>query len=339
MIEVYKNSKIYIVTYPNFESGGPELLHQLCRELNELGFDARMYYDGKPQIGSDPVPNKFKKYNTKYVTHIEDDPKNILIFPEAIEKTAKENSKIRKVMWWLGVNHYLIYSELQKYPKLAYLKHWCSAMLNKRPSYTFRQLRNNDIQCLAQCWFIISYLNQKGVKNVPYLSDYISEDFITFYNEKNPAEMKKENIVLYNPSRNTKYVEKIMKAAPDIEFVPLKGLDSQKLKEIMSKAKIYVDFGNHPGKDRMPRETAIMGCCVLTSYEGSAGFYNDLPIPDEYKFEREHKNISLIVQKIRYIFENYEKEKHKYDYYREFILKEKNKFRKNISELFIKPKD
>ena len=42
--------------------------------------------------------------------------------------------------------------------------------------------------------------------------------------------------------------------------------------DLMSESKVYIDFGNHPGKDRIPREAVINGCCVITGVRGSARF-------------------------------------------------------------------
>ncbi|WP_300926347.1 hypothetical protein [uncultured Dubosiella sp.] len=332
-MKINKNSKIYIVTYPHYESGGPELLHQLCAELQSLGFESYMYYDDMP-IHGNPVPEKFKKYNTRYVTEIEDSPQNYLIFPEAIEKTSKELKNINKIMWWLGINHYLLFSEIDKHPIRRYAKHWIMYLIGKRPSYTMMQLRKENIIFLAQCHFIVSFLNRKKIYNVPILSDYISEDFIQYNRYGIKRGDERENIVLYNPSRNTRYVKKLMKAAPEMKFIPLVGLKPDELKELISKAKVYIDFGSHPGKDRLPRECAILGCCILTSTIGSAGFYQDVPISDEYKFIRNRKNIFKVINKINEIFNNYDQKSLDFEDYRTFIKNEKELFKQDVEKIF-----
>ena len=47
----------------------------------------------------------------------------------------------------------------------------------------------------------------------------------------------------------------------------------------------YIDFGPHPGMDRLPREAALAGCVVITNREGAAGFNEDVPLPSEFKFQ------------------------------------------------------
>ena len=52
---------------------------------------------------------------------------------------------------------------------------------------------------------------------------------------------------------------------------------------MLQRSKIYIDFGPHPGMDRIPREAALAGCLVITNSEGAAGFQSDVPILPKYK--------------------------------------------------------
>ncbi len=40
----------------------------------------------------------------------------------------------------------------------------------------------------------------------------------------------------------------------------------------MRKAKLYIDFGYHPGKERMPREACLLDCCLIIGKDGSAKY-------------------------------------------------------------------
>jgi hypothetical protein len=106
------------------------------------------------------------------------------------------------------------------------------------------------------------------------------------------------------------------------------------VKELLSVAKIYIDFGCHPGKDRIPREAAMLGCCVVTGLEGSARFNEDLPIPIEYKFVRDASEVPNIVAKLRFILANYESCKLNFTQYQEFIMHEQYLFVESVSKLF-----
>ena len=94
-----------------------------------------------------------------------------------------------------------------------------------------------------------------------------------------------------------------MAAYPDLGFVPRQGLNHAAMRAILGCAKLYIDFGHHPGKDRMPREAARAGCCILTSRSGSAQYQADMPIPDDYKFDACEKQIPAIGEMIKSIFQ------------------------------------
>ena len=59
------------------------------------------------------------------------------------------------------------------------------------------------------------------------------------------------------------------------------------VREALCKVKVYADFGSHPGRDRMPREAALCGACVLTNRRGSANFAEDVPLPTLYKLDQD----------------------------------------------------
>ncbi len=336
MYKITKNTKVYIGCPPNFASGGPELLHQLCYFLNEKGINAYMFYNCNGKYDGNPVAKRFTHYETTFVEKIEDSEKNIFIVPESLMNSLMDYKLINKCIWWLGINHYLLPTELYPHKYLRVVWHYILKFLGIKKVLTINEVKKQNISNWAQCWYAVSYLRNKGLYNVAYLSDYISEQFIESYrrNKHKFNADQKEDIVLYNPKRNTKYIKKLMKKAPDIKFQAIENMSPEEVKKLMLRAKIYIDFGSHPGKDRIPREAALQGCCVLTSTLGSAGFFDDVPILSEYKFDRNNRNVSKVISRIRYIFKEYEKENCNFDKYRELIIKEKQVFDDDINKLF-----
>lgn len=335
MFKIERETKVYIGCPAQLASGGAELLHQLCYALNAKGINAYMFYNCNNDFQGDPVNERFKKYNNKYVDNIIENIENILIVPETLIDSLKNFTNIRKCIWWLGINHYLVPTELHSHKYLRCLGHWIFKLIHFRDPLTFKDIKKQKIVCWAQCWYAVSFLQRKKIHNVAYLSDYISTNFVDAHLKQSFQSCKKENIVLYNPKRNTKYIKKLMSAAPDIKFIAIENMSPDEVKTLMQRAKIYVDFGSHPGKDRMPRESALQNCCILTSTLGSADFYDDVPIPSAYKFERTVSNIAKVIDKIRYIFENYEEEREKFKPYIQYILEEKQAFERDIDKLFI----
>ena len=101
---------------------------------------------------------------------------------------------------------------------------------------------------------------------------------------------------------------------------------------LLARAKVYIDFGNHPGKDRIPREARMQGCIVITGKNGSAKYFEDVPI--EEKFDKSPKNISVISTLIKQIFDNYAIWNNKQIDYTNFIKKEKQLFEENVAAVF-----
>ena len=103
------------------------------------------------------------------------------------------------------------------------------------------------------------------------------------------------------------------------------------IKKLMLNSKIYIDFGHHPGKDRIPREAALCGCCVITGFKGSAMFFDDVNIFEQYKFEEDLSNFSSLIEDI---FNNFEIHHNQFSFYRKQIELEEEQFKLEIKKIF-----
>jgi len=353
-VEIYNTTKVYIACPANVATGGPELLHQLGFHLiNDLGILAFMYYyNFDKKKFSSPVHPEYEHYNVPYVTEIpkeEDVKENILIVPEIFSTLLllPKYKHIRKGVWFLSVDNYY-FSRMSKkdffFPRVL---NRVMGLLNKPPLFDIRSDKNlgklarkydykrDKLLKLADFYMAQSHRAMKWFKELKpmyYLSDYLNPEFLK--TQYDPS--KKEDIVAYNPRKGFAFTRKIISSAKDIKFVPITGGKRQKVMETLQRAKVYIDFGNHPGKDRIPREAAILGCCVIVGKRGSARFYEDVPIPDEYKFDAKLENIPKIIEKIKDCFENYEERVRDFDHYREIIRNEPQRFVEDLRKIFVK---
>lgn len=355
-IEIYQDTKIYVAAPANAATGGPELLHQLVYHLRkDLGIDAFVFY--YPNNHPDPIPSEYKHYNVPFVREIEDKEENILIVPEVTSgiKLLHNYSTIRKVLWWLSVDNFYLSALLSSRKNFFFRRaiNKLSRLFFNKPVFDIGELALKKIKKyslqdfkeiieqvdfhLVQSYYAMMHLQKNNIpKNkIFYLSDYLNEDFLKI----NTDLSKKENIVVYNPKKGFVFTRKIIKKAPDIKFVPIVNMTRKQVIETLQRAKVYIDFGNHPGKDRIPREAAILGCCVITGMRGSAKYFEDVPIPNEYKFEDKEENIPRIIDKIRECFENYEKKTKDFESYREIIKSEPEKFIEDLKKIFGKYND
>lgn len=348
MLKIYPQSKVYIACPAAIATGGPELLNQLCYNLrNSLGIKAYMYY--YPSSTLSPVHPDYKSYDNPYTNEIEDIKENVLIVPEigSALSLLEGFHNIRKVVWFLGLDGYFL-SKLKKTNFLLQGKRGINKVLKLLGKYPLFEVGFENINIekfppeedpllqeadliMTNSYRGIDFLKSRGFSPV-YLSEYLNEDFLRSQTDLS----KKENIIAYNPSKGFSFTKKIIKLIPDFKFVPLINMSRKEVIKTLQKAKVYIDFGNHSGKDRIPREGAILFCCVITGKRGSAAFYEDVAISSEYKFSNNEDNIPLIVSKIRECLHNYERELKNFDYYREKIKEEPQKFISDLKNIFEK---
>jgi hypothetical protein len=90
--------------------------------------------------------------------------------------------------------------------------------------------------------------------------------------------------VVVNPAKDAGLLRPFVQSGR-FQVAELGGMDSLGVSEVLHASKVYVDFGKHPGRDRLPREAALAGCLVMSTYIGSATYWEDMPLSNWYKFE------------------------------------------------------
>ncbi|MBR0093526.1 MAG: hypothetical protein IJP92_17705 [Lachnospiraceae bacterium] len=326
MISVQKDTIVYIVCPANSRSGGVELLHQLAFQLKAMQVKVFMLYHSATQ--EDPVDPFYKKYDIPYVFDLEDEEKNILILPETALAVYYLFPRIRHVIWWLSVDHYI--SNLATYYQI---------MLEdpmQEPLADFYQLKDDKAEChLVQSEYARQFLLLNGVREerIAYLSDYLNTAFLE--ETTIPGEDEKMNVVAYCPNKGLEFTKKLIQASPDLKWFAIENMTPEQVRSLLKSAKVYADFGYHPGKDRIPREAAMCGCCVVTSLRGAAANDTDVPIDREYKFADTEENIPVILDKIREIQRDFSAHSARFDAYRYGIRKEPERFKKDAAHIFV----
>lgn len=332
MLSCTGKEKIYVVCGAEYKTGGTELLHQLVYSLNNKGLNAFITYINIKK-DSNPINKEFEKYVKEYKTinDIVDDSNSIIILPEIQVKLIDKFKHAKMIVWWLSVDNYLKVYNPKYALKLVGTKGVIWYIKNAHWRYRVSRIANKINYNLAQSYYAIDFLNKNNFKNVNYLSDYISDIYLE---QGKSIKKQKEDIILYNPKKGIEFTKKLMQASKDLKWIPIINMNNEQVLDILQKSKVYVDFGNHPGKDRFPREAAYCGCCILTGKLGSANFYEDVPIDEQYKFEIEDSNIPNIIKKIRDCLNNFEQIQQDFDIYRSMIENEKKKFNRDIDKVF-----
>lgn len=333
-----KFQKIYVYCPNDSVTGGPDALHQLVYYLNSVGLNAEIVYFAFSSKHQYFIPETYKRYVTDYIVEsdVDDDCENAVIIPESAIDKLDQFKKAKIFVWWLSVDNnqnrssffWKIFFFLTLPARIVknfwyYRRRFGEAIvktLTKR-SYTFK-LEKENVEHLCASYYALDYVSKRTQKKVTLCIEPISKFFLEKYDELKESldSAPRSDSILYNPRKSGPLVQKLIDFAPDLDFVPLKGLSQDQLIEKYTTSKLYVDFGPFPGAERIPKEAALFGCCVITGRNGASGFYGDVPILDEYKFADPLNQIQEISTKIRQVLASYELRKTDFNVYRKTIL-------------------
>ena len=345
---------VYLLCPANYNSGGPEAIHRLCDYFREMKADARIVFF--PISKNNNINNNYIDLDIKIETEIIDDANNIIIVPELYRyiKFINNFKKIRKCIWWLSVdNFYLNYIDttnnkiinkihniffklmdqiskinpnlLGNRDKIRYYNHKIGNINSK----IIKELSEIDVN-LCQSYYAEKWLKSLGFNNTNFLGDKFSQKIINAGFDAS----KKKKIVAYNPLKGINFTRKLIKKYKNLVFIPIDKMSKLEVIDLLKDAMIYIDFGNHPGQDRIPREAAIYGCCLITSKRGSAAYKQDIPIPEKYKINDEDINLDKIGNLIIEIFNNYNYKFAEFECYRNYCKLTNDRFINDFYKCF-----
>ena len=321
-------AKIYIVTFASHFTGGTEVSHQLCHSLRNNGFDAYIYYINI-QNGVDPVHELFKTYNICIANSFIDAEDNFLIVPEILTNIIFTVKYAKKIIWWLSVDNY--YNNL--FARLESNRSGATKLLN------IAQADKIDCYHFTQSHYAMEHLLFHGVdtKRIFMVTDYINKRYMPPADSEFISEGR-ESVCAFAPRRGLEFVEMLRDYGANLSdrivFVPVENMEPNEVPLFMRLARVFIDFGFHPGMDRMPREAAVNGCCVITNTDGAARYDQDVPIPGEYKIESSVDNLSRIYDLIRSCILHYDEHIKNFAGYRQFIRAQETNFEKEVVECF-----
>ena len=316
-----KYKKLIILCKGDSVTGGSELVHQLCHELSNLNLKAAICY--YPFHNNYTIPNEYSIYDVEQC-HLEDNYENIIILPEVSTKYAWKIKKSKIGVWWLSVDNY--YRKKRDNVFKDQIKYFKDLIrLRLMPIFLMKKYLH-----FVQSQFAFEHLKDHNLTS-NLLSDYLNP---VHFKEHNTI---KEDIILYNPVKGKKITQKLIDDNKDFNFIALEKLTNKQVQKLFQRAKLYIDFGNHPGKDRMPREAVVANCCIITGIRGSAKNNIDIPILSKYKFN-DHDAIDnkLFRTLVIDIFSKFEINLNNFTTYKKNIINEKGVFQNQVKNIFLK---
>ena len=274
-------------------TGGPEALHQLVDMANQVR-------PGSAFICYTPFEGSFKKneaydsYNAPTVLRENIPLDAVIVIPEIFPELVFEFDQ-RCVLWWLSVDNFPREHE-------GILSHFCL----------------HAVQCeYARAHLRIAYQLESVM-----LSDYIHFEFTT------PGEHPRQKAVAVNPRKGADLIEDFRSKNPNIPVVVLENLNRLQLRDALGEATVFVDFGHHPGKDRLPREATLQNVVVYVRRAGAAQFSRDVPLSDEYLFD-DHLDLAA---KVHRVFNDYQNHLECQSAYRHHVLSQQKIFQDEVSQ-------
>jgi hypothetical protein len=327
-----RTNKIFVMCPGESVSGGPELLHQLVFTLRKLGKEAYICYYPFETIFECPQP--YEIYRCPQAV-VEDKEDNLVVIPEVATKYAARYRKSMIGVFWLSVDNYFGYRQESAVNGCRhFIKILKPVWLRNTKSYiegTLRLYRLRKCFHFCQSAYAASFLSRRNF-TFDYLTDYLNASHF----EEGSVNGAREDIVVYNTQKGAARTKRLIEDNPNIRFVAVQNMSAAEVRRTMLRAKIYVDLGPHPGKDRLPREAAMAGCCVITGRRGSAGFHEDVPIPGKYKLYDNSAGYSRAFGELaREVFLRFDEHSRDFDVYRAIIASEEVNFQRQVKDIFI----
>ncbi len=277
----------------DYVTGGPEALHQLVDMANHVlpGSAAICYWPFEESFEKNEA---FKSYNAPIIQRNKIPADAVIVIPEVLPYLVLEFEQ-RCVLWWLSVDNFLdVYRGLLNLFDLH---------------VTQSTYASNEVKALFHLPSIM-------------LSDYINSEFQSI------GQRSKNKTIAVNPSKGIDLIERFRSLNPEISVVILENLSRIEVRELLLSAMAYIDFGHHPGKDRLPREATLQNAIVFARRAGAAQLFADLQLPDEYLFD----DLSDLSLKIDKLFEQYPLHVERQQLYREHVGNQKNIFMQEVTQ-------
>ena len=325
-----------LIFCPEYLNGGCEALHQLGLQIARHGGSAQMAYYGpysgleldgdvlRCHLAASPIPRYFARYEPRALSEARLGPDTLLVFPEVLSTlAATRDDRYQRALWWLSVANAVEQNR---------------ALLDA--SYRRSVFADSGLLHFHQSDYARAFLQANAATRYHALSDYTDPDFI--HRSLNAAETtpisERGNTICFFPNKGAELAARFIDGRnalrQDVEFLPIRGMSKAQVRDALFGARLYLDFGNHPGKDRVPREAAIAGAVVMLHAVGAALCFPDHPLPAEYRFTEDDIATGDLHRKVAAIFDQPEAHFAAQRMYREAILHEQERFDLEVRSCF-----
>lgn len=275
-------SKVAIAVPIGIETGGPEALHQLCHVIRGFGVDAYLLpWEGTEN--SKPI-DAYSKYDAPIDTSLSQD--TFLVVPETVPNMILKSKK--SAIWWLSVDN----SPLAKATASNF-----SLTRNEREPDTHNlstgfwdKFHSSSVMHLTQSYYAKNFVEKTFDVKSRMLTDYINKDDLKL--NSGPS----KDLVSFS-LKGSDYFDFYREMLNEYNCVQIRDMSKETSMKVLANSRLYIDLGGQPGRDRLPREAALLEAHVMLNNAGAATFYWDTPLSASFKFNV--KDSYRAVEKIR----------------------------------------
>lgn len=330
------------VLYPRgLQTGGPEALHQLVDQLRSDGQSAFLVpIEGTAQR---PRADLFRRYDAPEAV-LDDREGNAVVAPETALTSLRGIRNAQAICWWLSVDNSMPFIVDQERKDKAFAKQqnvphtrWAPSL---RVSFERHIVANYNYSGLfrralhiAQSAYARAYLQTHLGISPAIVSDYIPRTDPDFYELKSGSSTRQRSIA-FNPAKAPWIPDLLGPRMPSVEWSAISGLNRSGVAKLLRESAAYFDPGFHPGRDRMPREAAMLRTPVVVARRGAAAYWEDVPIPARFKVSAGKDFVSDARERLLPILDDAESATTQQDGYREWIALDRERFAREVRRAF-----
>lgn len=332
--------EVYVLYPRGRESGGPEALHQLVDSVRRQGGSAWLVpYDeskGSRRVSAYEVYDAPERYT------IPDHSQVVVVAGESRPSRLSPYKRAARHVWWLSVDYsywFAGYGRVRARPYEPRVGFRSSKGVDKallgRDLYRAARYPVGAYDNLTQSRYAWAMVNAVAPIPPRMLGDYTSLEYLEAGTVGRRASRGRQPRVAYNAVKASAVTERVAASLPHYEFVPLKGMTRAELRRELQLCDVYLDLGAHPGKDRLPRESATLGCVVALATRGSGAFVEDTPVPDEHRVRTGAGFLSAAKRTLEFIAQDIDAAWVAQAAYRSSIREERKHFDAQVRDIFL----
>jgi hypothetical protein len=293
-----------------------------------------------------PIPGTAHQDRVKEYDHYDaperafvDATGHALVAPETYTTSLRAATRATRICWWLSIDYSpLFFAQRERIYRDSYT-------LNDRMLHIARGGRGfayrlairrkpwRDMLHLAQSHYAWNFLYDHLDVTPSLVTDFTPTAELDELPRSPVAERGRR--VTYNPKKGGWVVDELRRRGAPYDFVPIQNMTRTEALRTLCESAVYMDPGNHPGKDRMPREAALAGAITLVSRSGSGANWQDVPIPWEHKIDMTGDVATNAAARLEAVFSDLAGHKARQARYDSFVRGEPERFRREVAAFFV----